>query len=95
MGGAGAVETDQTLLGDCAVILTVDISDPLMSQRGKLIHQLVNTFGVIGKYGSPVVKDMVDCDDRQVAVSQLNDLRVIELDAGSDHAVNAAVAAVL
>ena len=38
MGGAGAVETDQTLLGDCAVILTVDISDSLMPQRGKLIH---------------------------------------------------------
>ena len=38
MGGAGAIETDQTLLGDCAVILTVDISDPLMPQRGKLIH---------------------------------------------------------
>ena len=38
MGGAGTVETDQALLGDCAVILTVDISDSLMPQRGKLIH---------------------------------------------------------
>ena len=38
MGGAGTVETDQALLGDCPVILTVDISDSLMPQRGKLIH---------------------------------------------------------
>ena len=95
MGGAGAVETDQTLLGNGAVLFDVDVGDALMPQGGELIHQLADAVHVIGEHRSPVVEHMVDRDQRQIAVSQLHDLGVVKLYTGGDHTVNAAVAAML
>ena len=95
MGGAGAVETDQTLLGNGAVLFAVDVGDALMPQGSELIHQLADAVHVIGDHRSPVVEHMVDRDQRQIAVSQLHDLGVVKLYAGGDHTVNAAVAAML
>ena len=95
VGGTGAVETDQTLLGNGAVLFAVDVGDALMPQGSELIHQLADAVYVIGEHRSPVVEHMVDRDQRQIAVSQLHDLGVVKLYAGGDHTVNAAVAAML
>ena len=92
---AGAVETDQTFLGNSAVLFAGDVSDALMPEGCELIDQLLDTFNVIGEHRCPVIENVVHCDERQIAVGQLHDFGVIELDAGGDHTVDTAVAAML
>ena len=92
---ASAVEACQTLLGDGTVRFAVDKGNFFVSVCAKVIHDAADTLDVIGHNRRPVIENVVNGDKRQVAVCQLHDLRVIELDTGGDHPVHPALPAML
>ena len=69
---------------DAAVTLGMDIA-----------HQLFHAAHVIGHDGSAIVEHVVDRHDREPGVYKLENLRIIKIDAGDDHAVDTPVLAVL
>ena len=70
-------------------------SQTAVSHRIDIPHQGAGATDIIRYDREPVVKYMVYGHHRQVGGDQLQHLRVVEIDAGDDHTVHAAVEAVL
>ena len=84
----------QAVLGNGGV-LAVDEGDAAVSGLVHMAHQRLCAAEVVGGHGQTVVEHVVDGHQRQSAVHQLLHLRMGEVHAGDDDAVQPAVAAVL
>ena len=73
----------------------VDERDAAMALGMDISHQLFHAAHVIGHDGSAIVEHVVDRHDREPGVYKLENLRIIKIDAGDDHAVDTPVLAVL
>ena len=73
----------------------VDERDAAMALGMDIAHQLFHAAHVIGHDGGAIVEHVVDRHDREPGVDKLENLRIIKIDAGDDHAVDPSVLAVL
>ena len=88
------VKTRQAVFGHRGP-LAVDERDAAMALGMDIAHQLFHAAHVIGHDGSAIVEHVVDRHDREPGVYKLENLRIIKIDAGDDHAVDTPVLAVL
>ena len=91
---AGAVEACQAVFRDGGAF-AVDERDAAVALRIDVADQLLHAAHVVGKDGGAVVEDVIDGHDREAGIDQLQHLRIVEIDAGDHHAVDAAILAVL
>ena len=91
---AGAVEACQAVFRDGGAF-AVDERDAAVALRIDVAHQFLHAAHVVGKDGGAVVEDVIDGHDREAGIDQLQHLRIVEIDTGDHHAVDAAILAVL
>ena len=91
---ARPIEARQAVFGHGG-LFAVDECDAAVTLGVHITHQLFQAAHVIGHDGSAIVEHVVDRHDREPGVDKLQNLRVIKIDAGDDHAVDPSVLAVL
>ena len=58
-------------------------------------HKISDSGNVIGYYRNPVIEDVVDRHNGNIALNQFNNLRITKINTGKHHTVKASVPAVL
>ena len=91
---AGAIESRQAVFRDGSAF-TVDKRDAAVALRIDIADQLLHAAHIVGNDGGAVIEDVIDGHDRKAGIDQLQHLRIVEIDAGDHHAVDASVLAVL
>ena len=84
------VEAGQTALR-YRRIRAVDISDPAMPHLIYIRQQILHSPHVVRQNHHPVVKNMVDRHDRNIAADKFDNVRIVKIHACDAHAVKAAV----
>ena len=91
---AGTIESRQAVFRDGSAF-TVDKRDAAVALRIDISDQLLHAAHIVGNDGGAVIEDVIDGHDRKAGIDQLQHLRIVEIDAGDHHAVDASVLAVL
>ena len=76
-------------------VKTVNIRNPAVAALVNISQKIAHSVDIVGNDRSSVVKNMVDRDERDIAVHKLRNIRIVEIHACHDHSVKAAVSAVI